>query len=56
MKPENEPGVSPSPATQDKRAKQSRAGHGLPIFIGGVAVAAFMLYLMIAVYGFMTAG
>jgi hypothetical protein len=56
IKPENEPGVTPSPASGEKRAKQARAGRGLPIFIGGVAVAAFLLYLMVTVYGIMTAG
>ncbi len=56
MRPEDEPGVSPGPASPEKKTKQALLGRGLALFIGGVAVTAFLLYLAVALYAAFRAG
>jgi len=52
MEPGKTPtGLSPSADAQPQKKRKVFAGRGLVIFIAGVAVAAFCLYVFIALYG-----
>lgn len=44
-------GLSPSADTPAQKNRKVLGGRGLALFIGGIAVAAFALYLFIVVYG-----
>ncbi|MCQ1769320.1 hypothetical protein NOJ28_27730 [Neorhizobium galegae] len=57
MKPSETPrsetptGLSPSADSEPQKTRKVIAGRGLVMFIAGVAVAAFCLYMFIALYG-----
>jgi len=56
MRPEDEPGISPGPASPEKKSKQARGGRAVVLFIAGVAVAAFLFYVAVALYAAFKAG
>lgn len=49
-------GLSPSADSPKQKRRKLRAGRGLLIFISGVALSAFALYIFVALYGIFTSG
>jgi len=47
----NDPMLAPSNDSPAQTTKKINSGRGIVLFIGGVAVIAFCLYLFIVVYG-----
>ena len=49
-------GLSPSADPPAQKKRKVFAGRGLALFVSGVAIAAFGLYILIAFYGILTSG
>ncbi len=55
MRPEDEPGLSPSADSHSQKVRKARAGRGLIVFIIGIAVLALLVYITIGIYAAITA-
>lgn len=49
-------GLSPSADSGPQKKRKVVAGRGLVMFIAGVALAAFAMYIFVAFYGIATSG
>lgn len=49
-------GLTPEPTTPTEKRKKVRAGRLMVILLGGVAALAFVLYLLIILFGSTTTG
>lgn len=47
-------GLSPSADTPEQKNRKVLAGRGLVMLIAGIAIAAFVIYAFIVLYGLMT--